>query len=93
MNQALIDAFRYWRGRLAPRSLLPTHAANALLAARHDVAEGRARSVGSDTRQPMRGGQDFKIGSDSVFWCECPDAYLRRVGFADECGVRLGHKG
>lgn len=33
---------------------------------------------------PMRGGADFKVGRDSVFFCECPDAYMRRVGFADQ---------
>ncbi|MDI1263880.1 MAG: hypothetical protein PS018_11545 [bacterium] len=38
---------------------------------------------------PMRGGADFAIGRDKVFWCETPDAYLRRVGFADQfAGIR-----
>lgn len=35
--------------------------------------------------RPMRSGADFKIGSDSVFWCEHPDTHLRRVGYSDEC--------
>ena len=57
-----------------------------------DVQANRKRYP--STRGGMRGGEDWKLGSDSVFWCEQPDDYLRRVGFADECGLRsIDHTG
>jgi hypothetical protein len=90
LNPLLFDAFRYYRNGLPKHSAID--ATTALKWARRDVANGKRRYPG--TPQGMRGGADFKIGRDSVFWCECPDDYLRRVGYADECGLRsIRHKG
>jgi hypothetical protein len=85
MNQNLIDAFKYWRRQS------PNRAAHmAIFNARKDLVEGRKRYPANGNA--MRGGTDFKVGRDSVFWCECPDDYLRRVGYADEC-LSMRHTG
>jgi hypothetical protein len=93
LNQKLIDAFKYSRGFTGR-----TSARRALELARMDVSANRNRYP----RQHfgMRGGTDWKIGSDTVFFCEQPDDYLRRVGFVDEIpseshyrGKMVDHKG
>ncbi|MCK1671097.1 hypothetical protein [Bradyrhizobium sp. 150] len=91
-DELLTSAFRYYRQR-------PTfNAQRALGAARKDVAERKNRYPRSNFA--MRGGADWKIGSDTVFFCEQPDDYLRRVGFVDEIpseshyrGKMVDHKG
>jgi hypothetical protein len=67
--------------------------------ARKDIAENKTRHALSAVGA-MRGGADWKIGRDSVFFCEWPDAYMRRVGFVDEIpnesrmrGKMVDHKG
>lgn len=71
-------------------------ASDALRIARNPNANPRATG---ETAGAMRGGADFELFSTRVFWCERPDAYLRRVGFADEVAKREGfsrsidHKG
>lgn len=92
MNQQLKETFQFRRsyGHTATR---------ALELARADIAAGKPRKhyplIGG-----MRGGADFKIGSDSVFWCERPADYLRSLGFVDEMsdegrmrGYCIDHKG
>jgi hypothetical protein len=87
LSPNLIDAFKFWRLQAKTRT-----AEMALFDARKDIANGKARYPA--TRGGMRGGTDWKLGNDNVFWCEQPDSYLRRVGFADECGLRsIRHNG
>lgn len=76
MTSDLIIPYFYHRQRGITASL-------AYRYARADMAANkpRHRTLGRDA---MRGGADFKIGSERVFWCECPNDYLRRVGFADD---------
>jgi hypothetical protein len=82
LNPNIKTAFAYHRSYTGR-----TTAQRALELARMDLNANRVRYSG--TPSAMRGGTDFKLGSDSVFWCEQPDAYLRRVGFADEIAREL----
>lgn len=66
----------------------------ALAMARRDIAAEKPRKVYVDvTRGAMRGGTDWKLCGDNVFFCECPDTYLRRVGFADQHSRAIKHTG
>lgn len=83
MPAALVSAFRYWRKS-------GFKAAVALRLAREDATASRRRYP---RRIGAMGAPVFKIGSDKCFWCEAPDEYLRRVGFADEVSRAIRHNG
>lgn len=74
-EELLTRSYKYWR----QQSRNPQR---ALANARRDVDQKQTRYPQSSAA--MRGGTDWKVGNDSVFWCERPDDYLRRVGFVDE---------
>ena len=83
MLPALLDAYRFRRRNCGYA------ATDALRLARKDVAANLSRYPRASFG--MRGGANFAIGRDTVFWCECPDDYLRRVGYVDEIQRELGY--
>jgi hypothetical protein len=70
LNSKLIDAFKYHRGFTGR-----TSARRALELARMDVSANRDRYPCKHFG--MRGGADWKLGSDTVFFCEDTATYLR----------------
>ncbi|MGZ6199168.1 MAG: hypothetical protein ACXWNL_16150 [Vulcanimicrobiaceae bacterium] len=86
LNPNLIAAFKYHRSYTGR-----TSASRALELSRLDVQANRTRYPA--TRGAMRGGADWQIGRDNVFWCERPDDYLRRVGFVDEIPNESSYRG
>lgn len=88
LNPSLVSAFKYQR--LAYAIDRPRRAIDALKSARIDLKAGKERYP----RQhfAMRGGADWKIARDTVFFVEQPDEYMRRVGFVDEIPNERGYR-